>query len=59
MTALENQLDIMMAESLDPSNPTDREVAERLRELLGDFFAEKVFGDSNWARAILGVEDQG
>ncbi|KAK7040849.1 histone H4-like TAF Taf6, SAGA complex subunit [Paramarasmius palmivorus] len=59
MTALENQLDIMMAESLDPSNPADREVAERLRELLGDFFAEKVFGDSNWARAILGVEDQG
>ncbi|ESK91391.1 transcription initiation factor tfiid complex 60 kda subunit [Moniliophthora roreri MCA 2997] len=59
MTALENQLDIMMAESLDPSNPADREIAERLRELLGDYFAEKVFGDSNWARAILGMEDSG
>ena len=38
---------------LDPDNPDDAQVAERLREVLGDFFAERLVGDASWARGVL------
>lgn len=37
------------------SNPEDLEVVNKLREALGDFFAEKLIGDAAWAKAVLGV----
>ncbi|KAL0068941.1 histone H4-like TAF Taf6, SAGA complex subunit [Marasmius tenuissimus] len=59
MSAFENQLDIAMTERLDVGNPADKEVMDRLKELLGDYFADKVSDDSNWARAIVGTENTG
>jgi transcription initiation factor TFIID subunit 6 len=38
---------------LDPANPDDAQVAERLRDILGDFFAERLVGDAAWARGVL------
>ncbi|KAF9260442.1 TAF-domain-containing protein [Marasmius fiardii PR-910] len=57
-TAMEHELDIAMAETLDMDNPADKEVAERLRELIGDYFAERVFDDASWAKAIVGIDEQ-
>ncbi|KAG7087466.1 hypothetical protein E1B28_013432 [Marasmius oreades] len=57
-TAMENELDIAMAETLDMEHSADKEVADRLRELIGDYFAEKVFDDASWARAIVGIDEQ-
>ncbi|KAL0573323.1 histone H4-like TAF Taf6, SAGA complex subunit [Marasmius crinis-equi] len=56
LSAFESQLDIAMTEPLEPHNPADKEIIDKLRELVGDYFAEKVIDDSNWARAIVGVE---
>ncbi|TFK71263.1 transcription initiation factor TFIID complex 60 kDa subunit [Pluteus cervinus] len=41
-----------MADSLDMSNPVDAGVADKLKEVLGDYFAQKLSGDATWARAI-------
>lgn len=38
---------------LDLGDPDDLRIAERLREILGDFFAERLMGDAAWARAVL------
>ncbi|RDX53506.1 TAF-domain-containing protein [Lentinus brumalis] len=38
---------------LDPNSGADSAVIEKLRTQLGDFFAERVIGDSAWARGIL------
>ncbi|KAN0139431.1 TATA box binding protein associated factor (TAF) domain containing protein [Lactarius tabidus] len=38
---------------LDPGNPDDVQIAERLRELLGEFFAERLVTDASWARGVL------
>lgn len=47
-----------MTDSLDTSTEADAAAASRLKEVLGDFFAEQVAGDAAWARAILGVGDE-
>jgi len=39
---------------LDPGNGSDAEVIRKLRENLGDFFAERMVYDSAWARGVLG-----
>lgn len=44
-----------MADSLDSSKEGDAAVLARLKEQLGDFFAQKVAGDAAWARGILDV----
>ncbi|KAJ7578180.1 transcription initiation factor TFIID complex 60 kDa subunit [Mycena floridula] len=46
-----------MVENLDESNPADAEVLVRLRDVLGDFFADRLTGDAAWARAVLGIPD--
>ncbi|KAH8990945.1 TATA box binding protein associated factor-domain-containing protein [Lactarius hatsudake] len=38
---------------LVPGNPDDAQTAERLREVLGDFFAERLMSDASWARGVL------
>ncbi|KAN0114356.1 TATA box binding protein associated factor (TAF) domain containing protein [Russula decolorans] len=38
---------------LDLGEPDDSRIAERLREILGDFFAERLMGDAAWARGVL------
>ncbi|KAF8887111.1 TATA box binding protein associated factor-domain-containing protein [Infundibulicybe gibba] len=44
-----------MADALDMSKPEDVATSTRLRELVGDFFAEKLSGDAEWARGIIGT----
>jgi len=48
-----------MNDALDPDVPSDREVIQQLKEVLGEYFASKVLrkGDAAWARAILGKEE--
>jgi transcription initiation factor TFIID subunit 6 len=38
---------------LDLGHPDDAQIADRLREILGDFFAERLVGDAAWARGVL------
>ena len=38
---------------LDLGEPDDSRIAERLREILGDFFAERLMDDAAWARGVL------
>lgn len=38
---------------LNPGDPNDARIAGRLREILGDFFAERLMGDAAWARGVL------
>lgn len=38
---------------LDLEDSDDAQVVERLREILGDFFAERLVGDAAWARGVL------
>lgn len=38
---------------LDLEDPDDAQVAERLRDVLGDFFAERLVSDAVWARGVL------
>ncbi|KAF8625975.1 hypothetical protein AX17_006699 [Amanita inopinata Kibby_2008] len=47
--------DADMADSLDTSKPADAAIAERLCEVLGEFFAGRVAGDAIWAREVLGI----
>jgi transcription initiation factor TFIID subunit 6 len=42
-----------MPESLDATNEGDGKTIEHLREVLGDFFAEKLYGDKGWVLGIL------
>ncbi|KAI0715634.1 TAF-domain-containing protein [Cerioporus squamosus] len=44
---------------LDPNSGADSVVVEKLRTQLGDFFAERVIGDSVWARGILSDDAAG
>ncbi|KAF8998570.1 TATA box binding protein associated factor-domain-containing protein [Cyathus striatus] len=44
-----------MSDSLDSENEADAEVANRLRDVLGDFFANRVAVDATWAREVLGI----
>jgi transcription initiation factor TFIID subunit 6 len=44
-----------MVDSLDASNPADAAVIGDLKDILGDFFAEKIAEDGAWARTILGT----
>jgi len=39
---------------LNPADGSDAEVIRRLRESVGDFFAERMLYDSVWARGVLG-----
>lgn len=41
---------------LDPNSGADSELIEKLHTMLGDFFAERVAPDSEWARGILSDE---
>ncbi|TFK52343.1 TAF-domain-containing protein [Heliocybe sulcata] len=41
--------------SSEPVPLTDEEVPSRLREVVGDFFAEKLQGDAAWARGVVGL----
>ena len=40
----------------DPNSGADSEMLEKLHASLGDFFAERIASDSEWARAILSDE---
>jgi transcription initiation factor TFIID subunit 6 len=42
-----------MPESLDPADEGDAETMGQLREVLGHFFAEKLYGDKDWVLGIL------
>ncbi|KAJ8591935.1 TAF-domain-containing protein [Rhizopogon salebrosus TDB-379] len=42
-----------MPESLDPADEGDAETTGQLREVLGQFFAEKLYGDKDWVLGIL------
>lgn len=44
-----------MVYPLDTGKEADAAVVARLREVLGDTFAERVAADSAWAREILGM----
>ncbi|KAJ3740160.1 transcription initiation factor TFIID complex 60 kDa subunit [Lentinula detonsa] len=46
--------DSEMSEALNLANDADLHISTRLRDVLGEFFAQKVEGDAAWARAILG-----
>lgn len=47
-----------MVDALDISNEADNELANRLRDVLGDLFAEKLIMDAAWSRAVLnGMSD--
>lgn len=48
-------MDRMMI-GLEEMNEEDRELDARLRDALGDYFAERVRGDKEWVKAILGRE---
>lgn len=48
-------MDRMMI-GLEDRTEEDRELERRLREVLGDYFAERVKGDKEWVKAILGME---
>ena len=39
---------------LDRSNAADVVLLDQMRQVLGDFFTEKLVGDSVWARGVLG-----
>ena len=41
---------------LDVASGADSEMREKLQEILGYFFAERVAGDAEWARGILSDE---
>ncbi|KAG2362840.1 hypothetical protein BDR07DRAFT_1405885 [Suillus spraguei] len=43
-----------MPESLDATNDTDTVTMGQLQDILGSFFAEKLYGDKGWALGILG-----
>ncbi|KAH7915472.1 TATA box binding protein associated factor-domain-containing protein [Hygrophoropsis aurantiaca] len=43
-----------MPESLDPSDAADAATIDQLRDALGEFFAERLYGDKDWALGILG-----
>ena len=38
---------------LNPNEFGDSDIMRRLRETLGDFFAEMLYGDAQWARGVL------
>ncbi|OAX41681.1 TAF-domain-containing protein [Rhizopogon vinicolor AM-OR11-026] len=42
-----------MPESLDATNEGDAKTIEQSREVLGDFFAEKLYGDKDWVLGVL------
>ena len=44
---------------LDSANEADAAVIQRLKETMGDFVAEKLWGDSAWARAVLAGDTSG
>jgi transcription initiation factor TFIID subunit 6 len=48
-----------MAESLDDTNAADVAVITQLREVLGDFFSEKLVADAAWSRGILSGTSDG
>lgn len=47
-------MDRMMI-GLEDRSEEDRELDRRLRDVLGDYFAERVKGDKEWVKAILGM----
>ncbi|THH17570.1 hypothetical protein EUX98_g9102 [Antrodiella citrinella] len=44
---------------LNPNDESDAAVVDRLRRILGDFFAERLVGDGAWARGILAGAQEG
>jgi len=42
-----------MPESLDATDEGDAKTIEHSREVLGDFFTEKLYGDKDWMIGIL------
>jgi len=42
-----------MLESLNATAEDDAKTVGRLREVLGDFLAEKLYGDKDWALSVL------
>lgn len=51
----EKGMDRMMV-PLEEGNEEDGELGGRLREAVGEYFAERVWGDKVWVKAILGME---
>jgi transcription initiation factor TFIID subunit 6 len=43
-----------MPESLDTTDDGDTATIGQLQDVLGKFFAEKLYGDKGWALGILG-----
>ena len=39
--------------ALNPHDPSDATILQQLRESVGDFFAERLAADGQWARGIL------
>ncbi|KAG7445571.1 TAF-domain-containing protein [Guyanagaster necrorhizus] len=46
-----------MADTLDMTQEEDVALRSKLREALGDFFAERISGDAAWSRGILGASN--
>ncbi|KAF9046804.1 TAF-domain-containing protein [Hymenopellis radicata] len=44
-----------MPESLELSRESDIIFSQKLRDVLGDFFANKLSGDAGWARGVIGI----
>lgn len=44
-----------MTDALDTAKPADVAIAQRLHEVLGDLFAQRVADDAAWAREVLGI----
>lgn len=44
---------------LDSAEEADAAVIQQLKETMGDFFAEKLWGDAAWARAVLTGDSKG
>lgn len=44
-----------MPEGLNFSQESDIILSQKLRDVLGDFFGNKLAGDAAWARGVLGM----
>ncbi len=46
-----------MADTLDMTQEEDIVLRSNLREVLGDFFADRISGDAAWSRGVLGANN--
>ncbi|TFK34769.1 transcription initiation factor TFIID complex 60 kDa subunit [Crucibulum laeve] len=55
LRSLQPQVESDMSDSLDQSNEADANVYNHLRDVLGDYFAERVSTDAAWARELANI----